>query len=241
MEFAKEIMFFPCLSRVFPLNRTPPCGPRGEGAELQQLELPEESGPATHHTEASMDVVGWKEDWSSPVTNLSQIKPQRERERDVCIYIYIYIFSSFKVGRVGDETMFVTYALLTLNHLMTFWLKPKWPDWPSWWLQLDRSCLFLSFVMAHRDPVLLAAPHAEVKRWCSDQGIQSTAAWLSSSLRRTRPSRRRAERCLRIGHRRARGIVALLASEDCSLRNGVGLGWPPQNRWCLRLAPERGG
>ena len=57
-EFAKEIMVF---QRPFPeeLLLHSPHGRVAQGTELQQLELPEESGPvarATHHTEASMSV-----------------------------------------------------------------------------------------------------------------------------------------------------------------------------------------
>ena len=40
----------------------------------------------------------------------------------VIIYIYIYT-RSLKVGRVGDETMFVTGTFLTLLLSVTFWVS----------------------------------------------------------------------------------------------------------------------
>ena len=94
-EFAKEIMVFPW---PFPEELLPhsPHGRVAQGTELQQLELPEESGPAraTHHTEASMSVnVDWKPLVASQWPFANQTT---HTHTHIHIYIY-YIYSHISI------------------------------------------------------------------------------------------------------------------------------------------------
>jgi hypothetical protein len=76
-----------------------PHGRVAQGTELQQLELPEESGPvarATHHTEASMSV--WIEHhWLHP-SDHSQIKPHTHTHIHIISYIYTPTIMQITMG-----------------------------------------------------------------------------------------------------------------------------------------------